>query len=116
MVKAGAGWPTTWSAGWNLWFANPENRFAQEPPQYIKDLYSLSEQFMASQSEEESLTLGKKISKIQADNLWTIGTIAMLPHPVIISNRIKNVPEKGMWGYSNIWSWPAHPETYYVEE
>ena len=116
MIYPSVGWPTTWSHAWNLWYNNAENRNAEEPPEHIKALKELGEEFKRTTTDEENIRIGKEIMRLQAENLWTIGTIAMLPHPVIVSNRVKNVPEKGLWGYSNIWGWPAHPETYYIDE
>ena len=51
-----------------------------------------------------------------ADNLWTIGTVGQAPHPVVISRRLKNVPETGIWGWDNRWTLAYHPATWYFEE
>ena len=39
----------------------------------------------------------------------------LAPHPVIVSDDLKNVPHDGYWGWDSRWSYPYYPETWYLE-
>ncbi len=38
--------------------------------------------------------------EINADNVFTIGLIRGVMQPVVVSNRLRNVPEKGVYNWS----------------
>jgi len=37
---------------------------------------------------------------IHADQVFTIGTVAAVPQPVVVSNRLHNVPEDAVWSFA----------------
>ena len=59
--------------------------------------------------------VGKKILGISAENIWTIGTVGLAPQPVVISRKLRGVPDKGIWGWDNRWTLSYHPSTWYFE-
>ena len=68
-----------------------------------------------SLDEPRRIELGKLILRSQAENLWTIGTLGLAPQPVVVSNRLRNVPERGYFGWDNRMVLPYHPETWFLE-
>ncbi len=59
----------------------------------------------------------REMLKIHAENVFAIGLIAGAPQPVVVSNRLRNVPEKAMWA----WDPGAHfgilrPDEFYFED
>lgn len=106
------GWEECHWTAWSDWYRT-RGKSGEEPPQEIKNLTIWWDNLRRSTSEEEQIKWGKKILQSQAENLWTIGTIGLAPHPVIIKN-LGNVPEFGYWGWDNRWSMPYHPETWYL--
>jgi len=52
---------------------------------------------------------------ISAENIWTIGTVGLAPQPVVISRKLRGVPDKGIWGWDNRWTLSYHPSTWYFE-
>ena len=43
----------------------------------------------------------------KADAVFVGGeTFRMGPHPIVVSNRLRNVPRLGYWGWDSRWSWP----------
>ncbi|MDD5454529.1 MAG: ABC transporter substrate-binding protein, partial [Candidatus Ratteibacteria bacterium] len=100
---------------WTRWFLTDGDR-GEEPPQIAKDLFNWWEQMNTTFDEETRIQLGKKILRTQAENIWTIGTVGVAPHPIIVSNKLHNVPENGYWGWDGRWSFPYHPETWYLKE
>jgi hypothetical protein len=51
-----------------------------------------------------------------AENVWTIGTIANGPHPLIVNNKLKNVSPDGFWTWDYLWAIPVFPEQWYLDE
>ncbi|WP_372574702.1 ABC transporter substrate-binding protein [Ruegeria jejuensis] len=41
----------------------------------------------------------REMLAIHADQLYGIGILAGAPQPVVVSNKLRNVPEKGMWAW-----------------
>ena len=42
---------------------------------------------------DERLRIGKELIRLSTESLWSIGTIGEIPSPIIVSNRLRNVPE-----------------------
>jgi len=40
--------------------------------------------------------------------------LGLAPQPVVVSNALRNVPERGWWGWDDRWTLPYHPETWYL--
>ena len=36
--------------------------------------------------------------------------------PVVVSTRLKNVTESGIWGWDNRWTLSYHPSTWYFDD
>lgn len=67
-------------------------------------------------SDEDRAAACRAVVKAHIDNLWSIGTVGAFPQPVIISNKLHNVPETGLmtwdWGYLARYQ----PEQFYLSE
>ena len=90
-----------------------EVRAAQDE---VKQLIAWWEVLRRTSDLEERVAMGKKILRSQAENLWVLGVIGLGPHPVIVSDRLRNVPRDGYWGWDSRWSWPYYPETWYLKQ
>jgi peptide/nickel transport system substrate-binding protein len=108
-------WETCMWNEWTRWFFTDGTR-GEEPPPIIKDLYNWWDGMNTTLDEEKRLELGKKLLQAQAENIWTIGTVGLAPHPIIVSNKLHNVPKNGYWGWDGRFSAPYHPETWYLKE
>jgi peptide/nickel transport system substrate-binding protein len=58
----------------------------------------------------------REMLKIFADQVFTIGTVSGVPQPVVVSNRLRNVPEQGIYS----WDPGAHfgiykPDCFWVD-
>ena len=100
---------------WARWYMT-DGRLGEEPPAKIKDLQRWSDQLRTSMNPLERIQLGKKILASNADNVWSIGTVGLAPHPVVVSMRLKNVTKDGIWGWDTRWTLPYHPATWYLEQ
>jgi len=89
----------------------------EEPPEDMKRLRDLALQFHSVEPfSDEWMELGKQIVQIHLDHLITIGTVGDVPMPVIISNRLGNVPKYtcAVWDY--YWHWPFRVCQFYFKE
>ncbi len=94
-----------WAPAWANWRVmqvtdvKPSN-YLEEPPALVKKLIARWEESKSlSPSSPEYVAIGKELLKAQSENLWTIGILTGGPQPVIVSNRMGNVLEKGIYTY-----------------
>ncbi|MGH2550658.1 MAG: ABC transporter substrate-binding protein [Thermomicrobiales bacterium] len=97
---------------WVQWF-DSDGVDGEEPPDAVKSQREIYEK-MQTVSKAEAIELGKQLGQSQAENLWTIGTAATSPMPIIASARLGNVPEEQPF-YGNDWMFTVitRPETWY---
>ena len=107
-------WETCMWSDWSRWFMTNGDK-GEEPPGMIKELYNWWIEMNTTFDEQKRIELGKKILRSNAENVWTIGTVGIAPHPIIVSNKLHNVPKSGYWGWDCRWSLPYYPETWYLK-
>lgn len=103
LVPWAPGWERT---KWPLWgrYIHTGGEAGEEPPAQIVELHGWWEELMKEPDEERQIELGKKILRSQAENLWTIGTVGNAPHPIIVSQDLRNFPDEGFWNWDVIFS------------
>ena len=78
-----------------------------------KLLLSLYKDWHRSTSEAERTQIWQQVLKIHADQQFAIGILAEAPQPVVVSNRLRNVPtDSGKWA----WEPGAHFGIHRVDE
>ena len=111
--------PLTWGVSiWPLWsiWTQSDGQQGEKPTPEVLELIGWWKVAITTMSAEKRVEMGKKILESQAENLWTIGTVGLAPHPLVVSNKLHNVPERGYWGWDNRWSFPYHPETWWLSK
>ena len=72
----------------------------QEPDiEGVKELMQLRNQWLASRSTEERRVVWKKMLSIHAEQLYSIGIISGTLQPVVVSQRLRNVPATALYAY-----------------
>ncbi len=102
-----------WSE-WSRWYLTKGVRGERPPPDII-ELQRLADEFSTTMDPVRRLRLGKQILAANADQLWTIGTVGLAPQPVVVSERLKNVADEGLWGWDIRGTMPYHPSTWYLD-
>jgi peptide/nickel transport system substrate-binding protein len=104
-----------WGNGWALWYLQPNNAAAVEPPQAIKDQVDLYKKVVQAATEEERLSLMKQVLQIAADNFWVIGIVEPSEsyHPV--SAKLANIPANWVWDWDPGGYAIAFPEQWYFK-
>lgn len=103
-----------WSE-WSRWYLTGGS-LGEEPPPDIRQLQLWADELATTMDPERRVQLGKRILAANAENVWTIGTVGLAPHPVVTSNRLRNVVESGLWGWDIRWTMPYHPATWYLDQ
>ncbi|MDE4173135.1 ABC transporter substrate-binding protein [Phaeobacter sp. PT47_59] len=67
-----------------------------EPAQHLLDLLH---DWETATTDEERSAAWRQMLKIHADQVYGIGIVAGAPQPVVVSNRLRNVPERGIWAW-----------------
>ena len=112
-------WPDTALGGveWYNWY-NTDGASGEVPPEVVQDLYMTIEEWLAQpRGTDRYKELGAEILQVNADNLWLIGTIGLVPRAGVLANEVRNGPNPGdilSIEYS-VWK-PYHPEQWWLDE
>lgn len=87
-----------------------------EPPEEIKYLRKLADKLATDPDPAERDKAAVELIELQAENLWSIGTVALPPQPVMVSNKLKNVPDRGLWDWSMRYMSPYYPVQFYLDD
>jgi peptide/nickel transport system substrate-binding protein len=68
-----------------------------DPP--AMELAKLNDQWAKAGSEAERTAIWEKILTINADQVYSIGMIAGIKQPVVVSSRVRNVPAAGIYNF-----------------
>lgn len=101
---------------WATWFLT-NGKEGQEPGEDIKELWALFQDYkMAEFGSGEYRELGKKIAEIHNKKLFRIGTVGNVPRPVIVSNRLMNVPEISYSASDYYYNYPFRPYQWFFTD
>ena len=100
---------------WSRWYQT-DGSLGEEPPSEVRQLQLWADELGSTMDPARRIQLGKQILAANAENVWSIGTIGLAPHPVVTSDRLKNVVESGLWGWDIRWTMPYHPATWYLDQ
>jgi peptide/nickel transport system substrate-binding protein len=86
---------------------------AGEPPEMPvgRALMQLLDEWFKTGTLDERRAVWEKILALNCDEVLTIGLVAGVPQPVVISNRLRNIPEAGIYN----WDPGAHFGIYHPE-
>ena len=108
-------------ASGNLWrdWLNSDGANGEEPPEDIKELWNLSQEFLQqTYGSEEYLRLGKTFTNKSFEGLYQIGTVQRPPQPLLFKSNLRNTPPndtEGLWSYSYRQWVMFMPEQWYFE-
>ena len=116
----------TYSAEWRAWLDHQRwiehGRKGEEPAPGVaptgewRRYIDLWRQWVDAPNTEEFNRIGYELWDLQAELLGTIGTVAKTVRPMIINNRIRNVPEVLPFSFASFLWVQAVPAQWYIEE
>lgn len=115
LAPATPAWSRTHWPLWETWVAT-DGREGEEPPEEIKQLNRWWVQVVQEPDPDTRIELGKNLLRAQAENLWVIGTVGLIPHPLIVNNKLRNIPETGFWGWDSTYNMNVNPAQVFFAE
>ena len=88
---------------WPAWgrYYDSRGRAGEAPDlEAPKKLLALFDQWRDSRDPAEKTQIWHQILAIHADQVFTIGLISRVPQPVVVNNRLRNVPVKGIFNWN----------------
>jgi peptide/nickel transport system substrate-binding protein len=65
-----------------------------------RELVALNDQWAHASTREQRIDIWHKMLDINREQMFTIGIVNHVPHPVVVSNYLHNVPAKGFYDIS----------------
>jgi peptide/nickel transport system substrate-binding protein len=87
---------------WPKWgqYFETRGRTGQSPTlDSVEQLSRLNEQWRFAGTREERERIWHTMLKTHADQQFSIGTVCGVPQPVVINNRLRNIPEEGIYNW-----------------
>lgn len=100
-------WSTYFISGGDQGTRPPDDLFPE-----IERIYNAANTYLQTLDDEHLLTLLES----QAENIWVIGTVGFTPVPIIVANRIHNVPELALWDEAIGRERILYPMQWYINE
>lgn len=99
---------------WARWYSS-KGTAGEEPPPEVKRLYDLWD-IMNTGSEAEQVAAARGMIRDHVENLRTIGTVGMVPQPVIVNKHLRNIPEEGILSWDWYYVGRYNPEQFFFEQ
>ncbi|HSR71877.1 MAG TPA: ABC transporter substrate-binding protein [Kiloniellales bacterium] len=84
---------------WGEYFETGGGSGAKPDMQVGRDLLELNRAWRFAETKEERREIWHEILSIHADQVLSIGTVNGVPQPVVVSEQLRNVPEKGLFNW-----------------
>jgi peptide/nickel transport system substrate-binding protein len=105
-----------WPA-WGLW-AQTSGQMGEEPDlEAVKQLMALQEEWGASDDPRHQEKVWHKVLSLWADQVFTIGIVSGVDQLVVVSDRLRNVPETGIYNFEpGSYFGMYRPDTFWIAE
>ena len=109
-----------WQPGTGYEWANwmqTDGAEGSEPPDDVKRLYELAEQFKTLPlGTDESNAVGKEVADIHLKHLWKIGLVGQTIQPVVAANHLGNFKPFEVATYDYYWAFAFRPYQWYFKQ
>jgi peptide/nickel transport system substrate-binding protein len=65
----------------------------EEPPDFLKAAMDLYDEYKVTTDPQRQVEIGKEIVRLSTEGVWTLGTVGMVPNPVVVKNNFMNVAD-----------------------
>jgi peptide/nickel transport system substrate-binding protein len=84
---------------WGQFFQTAGTAGERPDMEPARQLMTLAAAWEHATSRKEKHAIWKDMLQIHADNVFAIGVLARAPQPVVVADRLRNVPENGLWAW-----------------
>jgi len=101
---------------WRDWMGS-NGASGEEPPAWAKRLFELSEVWKTVlPGSDDYMKIGAEMVRINLDNMVIIGSVANLPGPTVVSNKLRNVTQWTVQNYNYGRTYPFRADQWYFAE
>lgn len=98
---------------WGLWMRT-DGKEGMKPPEVVFELEKLDLEWkQLTPGTEEYVRVGKELVGLHTEQLWAIGTVSSVPHPILAKKNLRNVPIESK--YEDNFLMSQHPETWFFK-
>ncbi len=105
---------------WPKWGQHYETKGAAGEPVDMaepKRLMALYERWLGATNRKERRAAWEQILELNAERVYTLGLVAKVPQPVVVTNRLQNVPQKAIYNWDPGAQFGVyHPDSFYFEQ
>ncbi len=105
---------------WPQWglYVSTRGKKGQKPElREVNRLIELNKEWLGSVGEEDQTRIWREILQINADQVFTIGTVNATLQPIVVSNDMQNVPEKGFYNWDpGAYFGIYKPDTFWIKQ
>jgi len=87
-----------WSK-WGEYYETTQSSGAAPDMPVARELLALNKAWRYAKTSQERAEVWDKMLKIHADQVFSIGTVSGVPQPVVVSNALRNVPDRGVYNW-----------------
>ncbi len=114
-VPAGSGANPRSAPLWAQWYESG-GEAGEEPPPWMMEVYDLWTTVQTTPDDDERQEALFEMVKLQAENLWFIGTVGMNPVPLVINADIKNVPDGLIMTFNRDYTVEGNVDTWFFDQ
>lgn len=93
----------SWMApAFGTWYKSG-GKLGEEPSEEFKKMMDLYDEFKVTVDPDRQMEIAKELVEWNAENVYVIGTVGLIPNVVVVKNNFKNVPET----YTTDWIYMA---------
>ena len=102
---------------WKQWSIS-NGASGEEPPAWAKRMFEIAKEWKSVvPGSDRYMELGRELVKLNLENMTIVGTIGELPKPIIVSNRLHNVPAQLGTAHFNFgYSYAFRGDQWYIQE
>jgi peptide/nickel transport system substrate-binding protein len=99
---------------WRIWY-NTKGEQGEEPTDVNKEIMALCDLYAAAiPGSAEYMEVGKEMSTLYTEQLYSLG-VSVAPRVIIISNRLGNAPDAGMFSGDYMFWVPYRGDQWYIK-
>ncbi len=87
-----------------------------EPTDEFKQAMDLYDQYKSTTDSAAQVEIGKEIVRLSTEQFWTLGTVGMVPNPVVVKNNFMNVEEHHTADWIIMTPGTMEPATFYFAD
>jgi len=87
-----------------------------EPTDEFKAAMALYDEYKVTTDSARQVEIGKALVRMSTENVWTIGTVGMVPNPVVVKNNMMNVDPNHTADWIIMTPGTLEPATFYFSD